>query len=171
MDELGKLLDTTKERIAQAEIARRQAATYAGHYESQVEVFKLQAARARSLEMRAGLLRIAASYEHLTQLARTAKRLPGSPSDPDRAPATRAENAQERVEEPLIKRSTEDALAQARRHVAEGQERIKRQEALIGRLSSDTRHAAIAAEAEGILETLKHTLSLAQQHLDLELKK
>ena len=67
-------------------------------------------------------------------------------------------------------RSAEDPIAQARRHVAEAQDHIARQEALVIRLSSDLRDAALAAEAQEILHTLKHTLSLARQHLDLELK-
>jgi hypothetical protein len=65
----------------------------------------------------------------------------------------------------------EDPITQARRHVAEAQEHVQRQEALIARLSSDCRHAALTAEAKTILDTLKHTLSLARQHLELELKK
>ena len=67
-------------------------------------------------------------------------------------------------------RSAEDPIAQARRHVAEAEDHIARQEALVVRLSSDLRHAGLAAEAKEILQTLKHTLSLARQHLDLELK-
>lgn len=165
--------ELTRRCVANAEAARHRALKYASYYEAHSEEFRKQAARARSLEMRAGLLRIAASYEDLAQFAEAAKRIPGSPSDPadDRAAAGRAEIARERAEEPSIKPSTGDAIAQARRHVAEGQERIERQESLIARLSSDSRHGALAAEAKEILETLKHTLSLAQHHLDLELKK
>jgi hypothetical protein len=67
--------------------------------------------------------------------------------------------------------SAEDPIAQARRHVGEAQDHIAPQEALVMRLSSDLRHAALAAEAREVLQTLEHTLSLARQHLDLELKK
>ena len=71
----------------------------------------------------------------------------------------------------MTQRSAEDPIAQARRHIAEAKRHIARQEALVARLSSEDRHVALAAEARKILDTLKHTLSLAQQHLELELKK
>ena len=55
--------------------------------------------------------------------------------------------------------------------MAEAEQHIARQESLILRLSNDERHAALAAEAREILATLKQTLSLARQHLDLERKR
>jgi hypothetical protein len=67
--------------------------------------------------------------------------------------------------------SDEGAVAQARRHVAEAEDHIVRQEALLARLSQDYRHAALAAEAREILTTLNHTLNLAREHLARELKK
>jgi hypothetical protein len=70
-----------------------------------------------------------------------------------------------------MQRLADDPIAQARRHIAEAQQHIARQERLVARLSSDGRHVALAAEAQEILNTLKHTLSLAQRHLELELKK
>ena len=39
-----------------------------------------------------------------------------------------------------------------------------REEALIARLSGDERHALLVAEANHILDTLKHTLHLAGEH-------
>jgi exonuclease VII small subunit len=67
--------------------------------------------------------------------------------------------------------AVEDPIAQARRHVAEAEQHVARLESLILRLSNDERHAALAAEAREILATLKQTLSLALQHLELERKR
>lgn len=66
---------------------------------------------------------------------------------------------------------TEEPIAQASRHVVEAQRHVARQEILVARLSGDPRHAELAAEARNILDTLNHTLSLARQHLELELRK
>ena len=68
-------------------------------------------------------------------------------------------------------RPTEDPVAQARRHVAEAEGHIVRQEALVARLSGDARHVALAVQARVILATLRQTLRLAREHLALELKK
>jgi hypothetical protein len=76
----------------------------------------------------------------------------------------------EPTEELMTGRPVEDPVAQAHRHVAEAEGHIARQEALIAKLSQDRRHAALAAEAKEILDTLKHTLSLARAHLANELK-
>jgi hypothetical protein len=62
-------------------------------------------------------------------------------------------------------------VAQARRHVKEAADCIARQEALVARLSYDDKYAALAAEAKEILETLKYTLTLARDHLALEMRK
>jgi hypothetical protein len=120
VNELRTLLDTTEECRSRAVAARHEAARYADHFRFQIEGFRRQAARARSPPVRAGLLRIAASYEHLAQLAETAKRPPVSvpgASDDD------APGASQDVGEHLTKRPSENAIAQARRHASEAQER------------------------------------------------
>ena len=65
----------------------------------------------------------------------------------------------------------EDRVAQARRHVAEAERHIARQKALVAKFSKNEKHAAFVAEAKEILDTLKHTLSLACDHLAIELRK
>jgi hypothetical protein len=62
----------------------------------------------------------------------------------------------------------EDPVSQARRHIAELEGYIVRQEAVAAKLSNDERHVASAAEAREILDTLKHTLALTRRHLALE---
>jgi uncharacterized coiled-coil protein SlyX len=56
----------------------------------------------------------------------------------------------------------EDALTQTERHVREGEERLARQAALIGRLAA---RGLDTAEAETILERLRTTLELSREHL------
>jgi hypothetical protein len=68
-------------------------------------------------------------------------------------------------------RTGEDPIAQARRHVWEAEGHVARQEALVERLSHNDKHAALAEQAKEILGTLRQTLSLAREHLALELKK
>ena len=80
---------------------------------------------------------------------------------------TEAESGQARV----IHKPDEDPLAQARRHVRQAEGHVARQEALIERLSLNDNHAALAEQAREILRTLRQTLSLAREHLELELKK
>lgn len=65
----------------------------------------------------------------------------------------------------------EDPVAQARRHVRQAEGHVAVQEALVERLSNNDKHADLANQARGILDTLRHTLSLAREHLALELKK
>jgi hypothetical protein len=65
----------------------------------------------------------------------------------------------------------EGPVAQAHRHVAEAKQQIARQKALIAKLSKNEKHVTFAAEAKEILATLMHTLSLAHDHLALELRK
>ncbi|MBV8336297.1 MAG: hypothetical protein JO358_12825 [Alphaproteobacteria bacterium] len=60
---------------------------------------------------------------------------------------------------------------QARRHVREAEGHVARQEALVERLSHNEKHAALAEQAREILGTLMRSLSLAREHLALELKK
>ena len=64
----------------------------------------------------------------------------------------------------------EDPVAQSRRHVREAEAHVARQEALVERLSQDHKLAALAEQAREILDTLRHTHSLARQHLALELR-
>jgi len=52
------------------------------------------------------------------------------------------------------KRSTEDPLSKARRHAAEGEERVARQEILIAELDRDG-HAKLAVTARVVLGTLE----------------
>ena len=68
-------------------------------------------------------------------------------------------------------RRAEDPVSQARRHVAEAEVRIERQEALVARLSDNSKYAALLDQAREVLATLKYTLRLAREHLELELKK
>ena len=78
-----------------------------------------------------------------------------------------AESGQARV----IYKPDEDPIAQARRHVREAEGHVARQETLIERLSHNDNHAALAEQAREILGTLRQSLSLAREHLELELKK
>jgi|SRR6516162_1508503 len=164
LDELKELLAITEQCTAQALMAKQQAQKYAQHYRASAEEFRKQAARSRFPEIRARLLRIAASNERLCNIAEGAD---------DRAEAEGNAEPQEPVKlspQTTIKR-TEDPVSQARRHVAEAEARIGRQEALIARLSDSNKHVALANEAREILTTLKQTLRLARDHLALELKK
>jgi hypothetical protein len=167
MDELRELLNVTEECLTRAVSAQQKAAKYLDHYRIQLEEYKRQAARATSPEVRESLLRIAASYERLVRSAERAESLRSEPADGPQE----MRNAAAYEEEVLRQKPAEDPIAQARRHVVEARGHIARQEALVARLASDNRHAALAPEARAILVTLKQTLSLAQQHLDLELKK
>jgi hypothetical protein len=58
-----------------------------------------------------------------------------------------------------------DVLALARRHVAEGEARVSRQEALIAELA---RGAHDTTEAISLLHTFRETLNLMRQHLEYE---
>jgi hypothetical protein len=157
-DDVRELLDSTERCLARAVKAQREATEYLDYYKAQAEQFKSRAARADTAEVRESLLRIAASHQRLLELAKDWDRLPEIPPDRDSAAKLR-------------RRSAEEPVAQARRHVAEAQAHIARQETLVARLANEERHAAFAAEAREILATLKRTLTLAQQHLELELKK
>ncbi|MBV9816458.1 MAG: hypothetical protein JO229_11990 [Alphaproteobacteria bacterium] len=65
----------------------------------------------------------------------------------------------------------EGSLAQARRHVAAAERMVAKQGALVARLSEDPRYAVLAAEAREVLGTLKQTLALSRDHLEIELSK
>jgi hypothetical protein len=173
VDELRELLDITEQCMRRAVVAQRETAKYAEHYRSQAEELRRQATRTRSPEVRATLLRIAASHARLARLAEGVKGMSADASNGSAVRETPAEAAEasEFPEQPPRKKPAEDPISQARRHVAEAQNRIERQEELVARLASDSRHAPLAAEAREILQTLRHSLSLAREHLDLELKK
>jgi hypothetical protein len=63
-------------------------------------------------------------------------------------------------------RRTEDRLSMARRHVAEGEERVARQEILIAELDRDG-HPELAVEARELLATLQTSLRLQRDDLSL----
>ena len=163
LNELRELLALTEKCAAQAREAKQQARKYAEHYQASAEELKKQAARIRFPEIQARLLRIAASSERLYNLAEGRGDLVQLESQAvPRKPLKTSEQATKRKEDPIL---------QARRHIAEAEFRIERQEALIARLSGDNKYVALADEAREILITLKHTLRLARDHLALELKK
>ena len=165
LDELKKLLALTEQCAAQARIAKQQAQRFAQHYKVNAEQFRKRAARSHFPEIRARLLRIAASNERLCDLAEgilvTAEAKDGTIA---REPLLQP------LQETIIK-PTEDPISQARRHVAEAARRIERQEALIARLLNSDKHIFLAEQANEILSTLKQTYRLARDHLELELKK
>jgi hypothetical protein len=173
LDELRELLGITQQCMAQARIVQREAARYLSHHKVQAEEFIRQAAHARSPELQARFLRIAASYERLAQRSGA---LPQASShatsarearlDDEEMPRIAAKNVQQARRKPA-----ENALAQAHRHVAQAENHVANQRALVERLSKDAKHVALAAEAKEILSTLEHTLILARQHLSLELNK
>jgi hypothetical protein len=64
----------------------------------------------------------------------------------------------------VSQRSTEDLLSMARRHVAEGEAHVARQEALIVKLDRDG-HTQLAVEARELLTTLQTSLRLTYEDL------
>jgi hypothetical protein len=66
-------------------------------------------------------------------------------------------------------RSAEDSLVMTQRHILEAEGHIARQEALIEELDRDG-HPKLAVKAREILETLKTTLRLGQEHLSMQQK-
>ena len=154
----------TERCAAQALVAKEQARKYAQHYRANAEEFKKQAARSRFPEIQARLLRIAASSERLCNIAEGTEAMSAGEGE------GQAKEPAELSPDAATKRA-EDSVFQARRHVAEAEARIERQEALVARLSDSNKHLALASEAREILDTLKHTLRLARDHLTLELRK
>jgi len=165
LDELKELLALTEQCAAQARIAKQQAQRFAQHYKVNAEQFRKRAARSHFPEIRARLLRIAASNERLCDLAEGVLVTAEAKGD------TVACNPLLKPPQATAVRPTEDPVSQARRHVAEAEVRIERQEALIARLSYRGRHVSLAEQANEILSTLKQTHRLARDHLELELKK
>jgi hypothetical protein len=157
LDELKELLATTEQCAEQARVAKQQAQRYAAHFRANSEEFRKLAARSHFPEIQARLLRIAASNERLCNIAE------GNDT------TTRTEPVPSR-HEAAVGRS-EDPVSQARRHVAEAEARIERQEALVAKLSNSSKYLSLAGQAREILSTLKQTLRLARDHLELELRK
>jgi len=163
LDELKELLAITEQCTAQALMAKQQAQKYAQHYRASAKESRKQAARSRFPEIQARLLRLADSSERLCNIAEgTVIKADVEGNAGRREPAKPPHQA-------AIKR-TEDPVSQARRHVAEAEARIERQEALVARLSDNAKHAALADEAREILATMNQTLRLARDHLTTELK-
>ena len=163
LDELKELLAMTEQCAAQARIAKQQAQKYAQHYRVNAQEFRKLAARSRFPEIQARLLRIAAANERLCNIAdgtHTTIQAEGHAGTP----------VTSRHEAAAVRR-TEDPVSQARRHVAEAEARIERQEALVAMLSDSSKHLSLAGQAKEILSTLKQTLRLARDHLEYELSK
>ena len=163
-DELKELLATTEQCAEQARVAKQQAQRYAQNYKLNAEEFRNLAARSRFPEIQARLLRIAVMNERLCNIAEGTH--PIAQAEGHAVPPTPVTLHHEA---PI--RRAEDPVSQARRHVAEGEARIERQEALVARLSDDSKYLSLAGQAREILSTLKQTLRLAREHLELELKK
>jgi hypothetical protein len=162
-DELQELLSITEQCAAQVLAAKQQARKYAQHYRVSAEEFRRLAERSRFPEIQVRLLRIAASTERLCDIAE-------GKAD-EAGPADRAEHREPMKSSHEAARRTEDPISQAHRHVAEAEARIVRQEALVARLSDNSKYAALLDQAREVLATLKDTLRLAREHLALELKK
>ncbi len=76
------------------------------------------------------------------------------------------------AERPMVEAAMaapEDPIAQAQRHVREAEAHIARQSKLIEELERDG-HTRMAEQARTVLNTIRHTLELARQHLRLEQK-
>lgn len=164
LDELKELLAITEQCAEQARVAKQQAQRYAQHHKLNAEEFRNLAARSRFPEIQARLLRIAACNERLCNLAEgthSTAQAEGHAVPPQ--PVTSLHEA--------AAKHKEDPVSQARRHVAEAEARIERQEALVARLSDDSKYLSLAGQAREILSTLKQTLRLARDHLEIELSK
>jgi hypothetical protein len=165
LDELKQLLALTEQCAAQARVAKQQAQRFAQHYKANAEQFRKRAVSSHFPEIRERLLRIAASNERLCDIAEGI--LATAEARGDAVPPEGF------LQPPLqtANRPTEDPISQARRHVAEVEARIERQEALYARLLDSGRHISLAEQAGEILSTLKQTHRLARDHLEFELKK
>ena len=62
----------------------------------------------------------------------------------------------------------EDPLAQAERHVCEGEQRVAKQIELITRMKADRDSEPLVAAAETALAIMQRTLDLSREHLALE---
>ena len=113
-------------------------------------------------------LRMRSNLESGTALARPLVSPPASEASTRIQPETTEGTSKREV---VRARTGEDPITQARRHVREAEGHVARQEALVERLSHNEKHAALAEQAREILGTLRRSLSLAREHLALELKK
>jgi hypothetical protein len=156
LDELKELQALTEQCAARARVAKQQAQKYAAHFKANSEEFRKLAARSHFPEIQARLLRIAASNERLSNIAE------GTDTTAQAEDTSRHDAAV---------RHSEDAISQARRHVAEAEARIERQEALVARLTDGSKYSQLAGQAREILSTLRQTLRLARDHLEFELRK
>jgi hypothetical protein len=162
LDELKELFALTEQCVAQARAAKQQAQSYAAHFKANSEEFRKLAARSPFPEIQARLLRIAASNERLSHIAEGTHTTAQTEDHAVTPVPSRHEAAVRRAEDPI---------SQARRHVAEAEVRIERQEALVAALSDSSKHISLAGQAREILSTLKQTLRLARDHLEYELSK
>jgi hypothetical protein len=62
----------------------------------------------------------------------------------------------------------EDPLAQAERHVLEGEERVAKQIELVARMKADGDSERLIVAGETLLATLQRTVELAREHLAIE---
>jgi hypothetical protein len=65
----------------------------------------------------------------------------------------------------MSERPTEDPLSMARRHVAEGRERVARQETLVSTIVSSS-YGEVLARAQELLVTLQTSLALMERDLE-----
>jgi hypothetical protein len=61
----------------------------------------------------------------------------------------------------------ETPLAQAERHVAEGEQRLARQRSILEQMERD-KHPGAAEQARKVLAVMEQSLRLSQQHLEAE---
>jgi hypothetical protein len=162
LDELKELLAITEQCAEQARVAKQQAQQYAQYHKQNAEQLRKLAARSPFPEIQARLLRIAAANERLCNIADGTHTTSQTEDHAVTAVTSRHGAAVRR---------TEDPVSQARRHVAAAEARIERQEALVAMLSDSHKYPALAGQAREILSTLKQTLQLARDHLELELRK
>jgi hypothetical protein len=168
-DELERVRNLTEQCMEQVLIAKKQSAKFVEYYVASAEEFRRRASRTRFREIRAMLSHMAELHQSLAGLGQRAEE--ALDHEPVAHEAASPAIATKQDEEAVRHGSDEDAVAQARRHVAEAEDRIARQEALLARLSQDYKHPALVVEAREILSTLKHSLDLARDHLALELRK
>ena len=125
MQELERLLETTRTRVTRVAESQHRAGQYLDHFKIQAEVFTSKAAAASSPELRACYLRIAASHERLAKLAAGVA-----------VTQLKANTAPPRTWLP-----PRDPMAEAARQ----QVRVK---ALVDRLPGDEREVGLAARVE-----------------------
>jgi hypothetical protein len=163
-DQLKELWALTEQCAAQARAAKQQAQRYAQYYKRNAEGFRKLAARSPFPEIQTRLLQIADANEVLCNMAEGTHAIAQTDDHPV------VQKLPKPLHEAAIRR-TEDPRSQARRHVAEAEVHIERQEALVAKLSYSNKYLSLARQAKDILRTLQQTLRLARDHLELELSK